>query len=206
MNNYRRVSKVLGAVLLAALLGAFSFAVVAQSGRQIKKSTPLPPVPTPEPSPTPKPQAEKLKPSFTFIVGMDRFGGFSRISLQAYAGVLRNCADRLDDSLAVKAEMANGDMTRSDAVAKAKQEKEAHVVWLQLRPQSVSGEAGIYDDPYNTGKQVTSGNIYPDAYRNKRIRVPGPTVNEDYYLNEAARGAAERILNHFHIRLPNTRG
>ena len=216
MNDYRRASKLLGAVFFAALLGVFCV-VVAQSGRQIKRTTPLPPVPTPEPSPTPKPQAEKPKPTFTFIVGMDRFGGLSRISLQANAGVLRNCVDRLDDSLAVKAVLANGDLTRADAVAKAKQEKEAHVVWLQLRPQTMSGETGPDDDPYNvyiqysvfaplTGKQVTSGNIYPEAYRNRRIRVPAPTINEDYYLNQAARGAAERILAHFHLRLPNTRG
>jgi len=30
------------------------------------------------------------------------------------------------------------------------------------------------------------------------------TYQWDYYLNQAARGAAERILDHFHLRLPNT--
>ena len=97
MNKYLRTSKILGIVFCSALVCLFSLVIVAQSGRQIKKPTPLPPVPTPEPEPTPTPQSEKPKPTFTFIVGIDRFADFSRISLHAYSGVLRNCADRLDD-------------------------------------------------------------------------------------------------------------
>ncbi len=111
------------------------------------------------------------------------FADFSRVSLHAYSGVLRNCADRLDDSLSVRAELASSDLSRADAVRKAKAEKEAHVVWLQLRANNFSGETGVYDDPYDvyiqyavfaptTGKQVTSGNTYPGAYRNKRIKFP----------------------------------
>lgn len=211
MTNYTRIAKVVAALLGAGVLACCAMAVVAQSGRHIRKTTPPLPVPTPEVSPTPKP-AEKPKPRYTFIVGMDRFADFSRISLQAYSGVLRNCADRLDDSFAVKVELTKGDISRADAVSKAKQEKEAHVVWLELRPQIMTGPGGISEDPYNvyihyavfaptTAKQVTSGNSYPDAYRNQRIRVPSPTINEDYYLNQAARGAAEKILDHFHIRL-----
>jgi hypothetical protein len=95
----------------------------------------------------------------------------------------------------------------------AKSEKGAHVVWLQLRANNFSGQTTVYDDPNDvyvqyavfaptTAKQVTSGNIYPDAYRNARVRVPTSTTQGDYYLNQAARGAAERILGHFHLRLP----
>jgi len=46
-------------------------------------------------------------------------------------------------------------------------------------------------------------NIYPDAYRNARVRVPTSDIQGDYYLNQAARGVAERILDHFHLRLPS---
>jgi hypothetical protein len=215
MNN-TRTSKVLGAAVCAVLVVVCGVAIAAQSGRQVKKSSAMP-IPTPEASPTPTPNPEKPKPAFTFIVGIDRYAGFSRVSLTAYSGVLRNCADRLDDSLSVKAELAPSDLSRADAVRKAKEGKEAHVVWLQLKPNNMSGETRVEDDPYDvfiqyavfapiTGKQVTSGNVYPDAYRNKRIRVPSPTMNEDYYLNQAARGAAERILDHFHVRIPNSRG
>jgi hypothetical protein len=107
-------------------------------------------------------------------------------------------------------------MSRSDAVRRAKEEKEGYVVWLQLVPNNVSGQIGIYDDPYDvylqysvfaptTGKQVTSGTTDPKSYRNQRARIPGTTSDGDYYLNQAARGAAERILAHFHLAIPNTR-
>jgi hypothetical protein len=172
-------------------------------------------MPTPEATPTPAPPSEKPKPAFTFIVGLDRYGDFSRISLNAYSGVLRSCTDRLDDSLSVKAEISTNDMARSDAIRKAKEEKEAYVVWLHLRPNTFTGQTGVYDDPYNvyveysvfaptTAKLATSGNTYPEAYKNRRVRVPTSSTNGDYYLNQAARGAAERILDHFHLRLPHT--
>ena len=207
-------SRVLYSIVCATLLLSCALAVVAQSGRRVRKSVPAN-IPTPEATPTPIIPSAKPKPAFTFIVGIDKYGDFSRISLNAYSGVLRSCAERLDDSLSVKAEISTRDLSRADAVRKAKEEKEAYVVWLQLRPNTFTGQTGVYDDPYNvyvqysvfaptTAKQVTSGNTYPEAYRNKRVRVPTSTTNGDYYLNQAARGAAERILDHFHLRLPNT--
>jgi hypothetical protein len=155
--------------------------------------------------------AARPAPTFTFIVGIEKFADFSRVSLYAYSGVVRNCADRLDDSILVKAESTSSDISRSEAIQKAKAEKEAYVVWLQLRPNTFSGHSSVYDDPNNvyvqytvfapiTAKQVTSGNTYPEAYRNSRARVPTSSTNGDYYLNQAARGAAERILDHFHLR------
>ena len=201
--------------MCAALVAMCALGIVAQSGRRGNKATTPISVPTPEPPPpTPTPTV-KQKPAFTFLVGLDRTGNFSRISLNAFSGVVRNCADRLDEPASVEASVSSEDMSRADAIRKAKGEKEAYVVWLQLRPDTFSGQTGIYDDPYNvyveytvfaptTGKQETSGNTYPDAYRNKRIRIPTSSTEGDYYLNQAARGAAERILDHFHVRLPNT--
>ena len=173
------------------------------------------PIPTPEATPAPAPVPKKPTPTFTFIVGLEKYSNFSRISLNAFSGVLRSCANRLDDSPLVKAEISPNEMSRSDAIRKARAEKEAYTVWLQLRPNNISGQTGVYDDPYNvyveytvfapaSAKVTTSGNTYPEAYRNKRVRLPTPSTEGDYYLNQAARGAAERILDHFHLRLPNT--
>ena len=209
----RQVSRTLNISLALALVATCTLGIVAQSGRRVRKSETAIPVPTPEttPAPTPTPRPE---PAFTFIVGMEKFGDFSRISLDAYSGVLRSCADRLDDSSLVKAETTSREMSRADAVRQAKSEQRAYVVWLQLGANNFSGQTSVYDDPNNvyvqyavfaptTAKQVTSGNIYPEAYRNKRVRVPTSTTQGDYYLNQAARGAAERILDHFHLRLPS---
>jgi hypothetical protein len=187
--------------------------IVAQSGRRVRKSTPAP-VPVSEATPSPTPTARPV-PTVTFIVGLDKYGDFSRVPLTNYDGVLRSCADRLDDSQLVRAQTSSGDISHADAIRKARAEKEAYTVWLQLRPNTFSGQAGVYDDPNNvyiqysvfapvTAKQLTSGNIYPEAYRGRGVRIPTSPTTGDYYLNQAARGAAERILDHFHLRLPTT--
>jgi hypothetical protein len=197
----------------AALLAMCALAIAAQSGRRTRKPE-AQSAPTPEATPTPKP-AEKAKPSVVFLVGLDKYGDFSRISLSDYSGVLRSCAERLNESRSVKADTAQRDMGRADAIRQAKSEKETYVVWLQLRPNTVSARTGVYDDPYNvyveytvfapiTGKQETSGNTYPEAYRRTTVRIPSSPTVGDYYLNQAARGAADRILDHFHVRTGTT--
>lgn len=195
------------------LVAMCALAIVAQSGRRVRKPEPPAPVPSPEATPAPTPAA-KPAPTLTFIVAVEKFGEVSRVSLYTYSGVLHSCADRLNASSSVKADASSSDMTRADAVRQAKAEKEAYIVWLQLRANNY-GRPSVYDDPNHvylqytvlaptTAKQVTSGNTFPEAYRNTRGRVPTSTTSGDYYLNQAARGAAERILDHFHRRLPGT--
>ena len=207
-----KVSRTFSVSLALALAATCALAVVAQSGRRVRKSETVVPVPTPEATPAPTP-APRPEPTFTFIVGIEKFADFSRISLYTYSGVLRSCADRLADSSLVKAETTSRDISRAEAVRQAKSEKGAYVVWLQLRANNFSGRTTVYDDPDNiyvqytvfaptTAKQVTSGNTYPRAYRNARVRLPTSNTEGDYYMNQAARGAAERILDHFHLRLP----
>jgi hypothetical protein len=193
-------------LLLSCLL-----AVVAQSGRRVRKPTPAA-LPTPEETPTPTP--EKLKPALTFIVGLDRYSDSGRVSLNIYDGVIANCADRLAHAPAVEATIANDNLSRADAISKAKTEHDAYVVVLQLRPNTISGETGTYEDPNNvyieyavfapgTGKLFTVGSAYPASHR-RSIRLPTPgTSGGDYYLNQAAREAAERILDYFHKHPPS---
>lgn len=217
MPNRSPNSSAFYAILCVTLLLSCALAVVAQSGRRVRKSTPVP-VATPDPTPTPNKPAEKRKAAFTFIIGMDRFGDFSRIPLHVSSGVLRTCADRLDDPASVDVATETRDIGHAGAIQRAKSEKEAHVVWLQLVPNTLSGRAGANDDPYNvyieylvlaptTAKQVTSGRVFPGAHRNRGVIVSPKTsgVYGDQYLNQAARATAERILDHFHIGMINTR-
>ena len=205
-------SKSLSVSLAIALVVICSLAISAQSGRRVRKPETAIPVPTPEATPAPAPApTPRPEPSLTFLVGMEKFGDFSRISLNTYSGVLRSCVDRLDDSILVKADATSREMTRADAIRQAKSETGAYVVWLQIRSNNSYGQTSVYDDPDNvyiqyavfaptTAKQVTSGNTYPRAYRSARVRVPTSSTQGDYYMNQAARGAAERILDHFHRR------
>ncbi|MGH9874976.1 MAG: hypothetical protein ACRD9S_21180 [Pyrinomonadaceae bacterium] len=206
-------SRTLRASLAMTMVAMCAFVMVAQSGRRVRKpATEAAPVPTPEATPSPSP-ATKAPPGFTFIVGLQKFGDISAVSLNTYSGVLRSCANRLADSSSIKVDTASQDMSRADAIRQAKAEKEAYVVWLEIRSDSFSSRPSVYEDTSSlyiqyavfaptTAKQATSGSSYPDSYRNTRVRIPTSTTQGDYYLNLAARGAAERILDHFHLRLP----
>ena len=182
-----------------------ALAVPGQSGRHVRKPAAAP-VATPEQTPTVPKAAEKPKVAFTFIVAMDRYGDFSRLPLYVFSGVLRSCANRLDQPDSVNAAPAKRDMSRTDAVRQAEEERETYVVWLQLRPNNLSGRTNGRDDSYDvdveyavfapiTGRQVTSGRTFPGAYRNKGVIKPKVSaIDGDEYLNRAARAAADRIL------------
>ncbi|MBC8031426.1 MAG: hypothetical protein H7Z16_15055 [Pyrinomonadaceae bacterium] len=102
-------------------------------------------------------------------------------------------------------------MSRSDAIKLAKAEKGSYVVWLRVRDDGMSGkQSGTSDNLYIeyavfaplTAKIVTSGSTYP---RNRNSVIPGrptSTMEGDYYLNRAAREAADRILTKFSLHAP----
>ncbi len=193
----------LGLLLLGSLVG------MAQSGRSARKPIPLPSPPA-EPSPTPV-ATEAKKPELMFIVGMNRFNDTAKIPGGTANAVLRACANRLDDPEPVAADISSSPMNQADAVLRAKSENEAHVVWLRLRPNNISGAAGS-NDPENlylefsvfaprTGKEVKSGRVFT-SYRARTV-VLGPkvsTIVTEGYMLQLARDAANIILNHFHIR------
>jgi len=179
--------------------------VVAQSGRRAKPAPSPYPTPTPEPTPIPAKPTEKLKP-LTFIVGMDR-GTFSSVSLNVMGGVVNSCAQRLNEPATTKAEVAERDMDRSTAIKRAKAETEAYVVWLKIFPDNFDAASAGFNEIYIeytvfapvTGKQVTTGHTYPDKYRRSTVILKPPTVSGDRAFNEAARDAADKILDHFHV-------
>jgi hypothetical protein len=218
MLNQSQVMRALVAGFVLALVLSGAATDMAQSGRKVRKSTPAPDSsPEPTPAPTPTASSVKPKPRLTFLVGLDRYDSFTNIPLYAYEGVLRNLTDRLADSPSVRVGGAQSDMSRSDAIHKAKAETEAYVVWIQLRDDSLSR------DPRNSGnlenlvveytvlapttaKQATSGRSYAQSQRNRGILSPRTSsIYGDRYLNQAAQEAAERILAHFQIHAPRTR-
>jgi len=219
MLNQSRLRRKLGAGMAMAVILSYASADLAQSGRKVRTSTPAP-VSVPEPTPTPTPAAPSVKPKprLTFLVGLDRYDGFANIPLYAYEGVLRNLTDRLADSPSVRVGAAQSDMGRSDAIQKAKAETEAYVVWIQLRDDSMnrdSRNSGSLDNLVieytvlapTTAKQTTSGRTYTQSQRNRGIFNPKTSgIYGDRYLNQAAQEAADRILAHFQIHAPPTRG
>lgn len=206
-----RKSSTCFAALCVALLATGSLVVLAQSGRHVRKPAPSP-VPEIKPTLSPSPTPDPNKASLTFLVGMDRFSDYSRVPLAVTSQVMNRCANRLDEPVTVKVQTDSREMNRTDAIKRAKAEKEAYVVWLKLLQNNVSGRASDSDDPYNvyiqwevfqpiSAKREASGRIFPAAYRNRGVIVqPRTQTVTDYYLIEAGRETGEAILEHFHIR------
>jgi hypothetical protein len=214
MRNSLPLSRLAAAGLAFGLLVAFATPGISQSGRRASKSKAAP-IPIPEPAPTPATPAQKPKPQLAFIVAMDRFSDFGGIPLYTYSAVLRHCVDRLGDNSLVVATAADHEMTRSDAIKRAKSEKEANLVWLELRPDTVSQDtkgnrslANVYLQytvfAPTTARIIASGKTYPHMYRNKGVIVRPNTsgVTDDYELSQAARAAAERILKTVKVPVP----
>jgi len=206
-------SRLLAAALAFALLFAVAGPGISQSGRRAK--TKVPPVATPEPTPTPDAVKEKPKPQLIFVVAMDRFGDFAGIPLYTYSTVMRHCVERLNDSAVVKATAADREMSRGDAIRRARAEKEANLVWLQLRPDTVSQDTRGTSSLGNvyiqytvfaptTARLLATGSTYPSMFRTKGIILRPNTsgVTDDYQLSQAAEQAAERILKSVHSLAP----
>jgi hypothetical protein len=199
-----------GLALTAALALATLYAgtAAAQSGRRLPKSAPTP-VPSPQPLPVENKPAEKPKPALRFIVGIEQRGVYAATPSYLFDSVLRACAGRLDDAPLVEVDVSQRDMSRGEAIKRAKAEKEAYVVWLHLRSDRISsGPETDLNELYleyavfapTTARLAASGQTYPRAYGSRGVivapRVPGRT-NLPYIeqaLKQAAREAAERIL------------
>jgi hypothetical protein len=207
----------LAAGFAVVLVLSYASTSMAQSGRRVRKSDPIP-VSTPEPTPSPTPSSspEKLKPRFIFLVGLDRREAFANMPLYSYESVLRNVVDRLDDSPAVQVGASQSDMSRSDAVQKAKGEKESYVILLHVEIDTMSSNSqNSRDADYvieysvlapTTAKQLTYGRTYSQAQRNRGgiLNPRTSSIYGDRYLNQAAQEAADRILAYFRSHGPAT--
>jgi len=195
-------------ILIAAFLLSGSIAA-GQSGRRGTKPPPIT-NPTPEPTPGPSKPAKDSKPEFTLIVGIDR--NSSIVDNAAYYSdtALRACLDRLDDSRAIKVEPAQRDLTRGEAVRRAKAETEAFVVLLQLRSESSSSNSDLVLEYWifapKTAEVRGSGRTYTGSTARRGGVIMGPTTGSrgnamymDALVREAGRQAAEDILKKLHV-------
>lgn len=214
MKNVRPYLHVLASSLSAIAVIAFVSlcfsSALAQSGRRAPKSSLPAPTPTPQATPAEKKPVAETEAALSFVVGIDRVANFSTIPMYFYDSVLRACAERLEDSSSVKVNVENREMNRPEAVKRAKAETESHIVWLQLRYQSGSGQSEedlreVYIDYWvfapTTAKMVTNGRSYQQVYSGGGVIMtpnPGGRVSLPYtekLLKQAARDAADKILS-----------
>jgi len=127
------------------------------------------------------------------------------------SGVKRNCGQRLGEPAWATVEIVTRPMLRSDAINRAKAEKDSYVVWLQIRPDTMSSiGTGTPNNVYIeytvfspvAAKVITSGGTYPGRGNSNVILSPRIGMEGDYYLNKAARDLADRILAKFKSHVP----
>lgn len=185
-------------LVLCALTG------FAQSGRRVKKSS-SPPVPTPEETATPTPTPKPEKPTIPILVGANSYDSYGDIPFYFNDSVAKSCAQELRQAGAVEAEPSTRDLTRGDAIKRAKEAKAGYVVTLELRSDRMrpgdrsSNLSSVYIEyvvfAAKTAKVVTSGNVYQQAGLGDIIRGRDASNATEQRLKNAARVAAHRILS-----------
>ena len=199
---------ILTSVLLLCALTAF-----AQSGRRVKKSERLPPVPTPEASPTPTPRSSPERTAIPIFLGANSLASFGDIPFYFNESVAKSCAQELQQRGVVHVDLSSRDLSRGDAMKRAKEAKEGYVVMLELHSDRRAGDRGsglstVYIEyvvfAAGTAKVVTSGSVYQRASGMGDIiggRSDSARVAEQR-LKNAARDAASRILSAVLRRTP----
>jgi hypothetical protein len=193
-----------------------AFAVQAQSGRRKAPTEPAAPIPTPTPEPTPTPNPEKKESDAFLFVGMDNSGAFNQYPMTFYAAALDGCVEELKRNAIVGVDAATKEITRSDAIKKAKGDAKTYVVYLQLKNQ-LRPEAQGTDSSEQveleytvfaplTAKILANGTAYQNGRRAGPVVVGPPGTNtsssimyREALLKRAGAEAADRILKSLHL-------
>lgn len=203
--NHNRLSTV-PALLIIALC---ALSVQAQSGRRQTKPPPAAPVPSPTPEPTPIPKKVDKEPEFIFLVATDVHSAPGSVPLYYHSAAQRGCADRLRSRSSADVDTPQRDMSRGEAIEKAKSSTNTYVVLLNLRLDTM---ARTYDDLVlefvvfapQTSKVVITGRSYMNSNRAGPV-VVGPTgrvpsgVFREQSLRLAGEDAADRILKKMNL-------
>lgn len=197
------------AVLLSCVIAQ------AQSGRRATSA------PSTAPSVSGPKTVEKTTPKLPkthLLVGVENRSPFLNVPYYLSDTVLENCVHRLAESADIIPNAIGRGMDRVEAVRRAKAEKEAYVVWLQVESdvldsgkQQKNGPDDLYVrytifEPV-TGKVRQSGRTHQQIYKTGRGGVSttdrNSPVYSEYALKQSAREAAERILEAFEIKVQN---
>ncbi len=218
--SIRPASTALG--LSVALLTALCcLSIYAQSGRRKTPPPAAAPVPTPTPEPTPEPTPKKDENAIMILVAIgDRGVDMSRYPLSFNEAAAMGCADRLTRRSSAVVDLSRQEVTRGEAIAKAKAGK-SYVVTINLIEDRMSASSSGYADlevdyvvfAPGTAKVMASGRTYENSQRTGPL-VVGPRGRgvtlpsyREQMLRRAGEDAADRILKALHLdRLPTPPG
>jgi len=210
----RRPGRLASTSIFIAIMFVCACVSAAQSGRRSSNA------PATAPSVS-GPKAVEKKPApaprLMLLVGIEDRNSYANVPYYLSDTVLDNCVRRLGDAAEVTANPAGRSMNRAEATRRAKAEKQAYVVWLQIESdltssgkQSKNGPDELYVR-YTIFEPETAnikqwGRTHQQIYKTGRGGISSPTsrnspLYSEYALKQAAREAAERVLEAFDIKL-----
>ena len=212
MSTRTKTALGLSVALLIALCCAAAY---SQSGRRQTKPPPAAPVPTPTPEPTPIPAAPKKDDDLTvFLVAPGDLGSNWGNYPASFSDAARDgCADRLAKRTSATIDVAQREMTRGDAITRAKADKFTYVVLITLVTDGTSASSSSNSQleidyvvfAPSTAKVLASGRTYENSARKGPLSIPRsrgttiPTIREEM-LRRAGEDAADRILKAVNIQ------
>ena len=213
-NNLRPIVTSRSRSLLAVFfLLAVTMTVDAQSGRRSSNGQ------TTAPSVSGPKTVEKAPvnaPKIQLLVSVEDRNLLVSVPYYLSDTVLDNCVRRLNDATEINATIARRSMTRAEAVIRAKAQKEAYVIFLQIEsditPSAKQAKNGpdelyvrytIFEPATARIKQWgrTHQQIYKTGQGGVSTSSKSSPVYSEYALKQAAKEAAERVLEAFEIKL-----
>ena len=147
-----------------------------------------------------------------FLLGIDRYSSNVNIPFSYYDAVLRGCAERIRAGSSASVDVAGKDLSRGDAIKRAKSETKSYVIYMTLNADTMGRRADellleyIVFAPV-TAKIVTSGRSYMTGKRAGPVVVQPPRTRDGvFYVEETLRRmgeeAGQRILKAMHLNVP----
>lgn len=213
MNLIRSKSGILW--LCLALVAVCAMSASAQSGRRQPKAPPAAPVPTPTPDPTPEPKKDDQQRSdLGFIIAADHHTNMNSFPWSYFDAAMAGCAGRLRSMSSAAVTVGQDDMSRGEAIKKAKGETTTYVVLMTLKLDEMTARS--YDDleveftvfAPKTAKVVVFGTAYQNVNQTGPI-ITAPTsrgasgaLYREELLKRAGEMAADRILKALNLNVP----
>jgi hypothetical protein len=202
-------------LLAACFLLAITITVDAQSGRRSSSGQPTAPSVS---GPKTVEKTTAKAPKLQLLVGVESRNPFVNVPYYLSDTVLDNCVRRLNESAEINARASGRSMTRAESISRAKAEKEAYVIFLQIESdiadsgkQAKNGPDELYVR-YTIFEPATArikqwGRTHQQIYKVGGGGVSAPTSSKnsplysEYALKQAAKEAAERVLEAFEIKI-----
>ena len=205
-----------GNLLAVCFMLACAIPVSAQSGRRSTNTstTTTPSVSGPKTMEKTPVKAHKLQ----LLVGVEDRNPLMNVPYYLSDTVLDNCVRRLNDAAEINAAASGRGLTRAAAIIRAKAQKEAYVIFLQIESDLTDSGKPSKNGPdelyvrYTIFEPATArikqwGRTHQQIYKVGRGGVSAPTSSKnsplysEYALKQAAKEAAERVLEAFEIKI-----